>query len=617
MTDATHPSPLGAGEATPWVITGTVAAAFASYTACWIGGTLAVALVGAGWHPAPYSLAAIFTLLVHGPKSLWPASPIAAGFGAGLGLAAALWLTFTVIGKINHHQGNPPGFARPPDVKPLREKAMAERARRLRPGLPPGPLHANEIGPPIGPMKRWHRVKLHGSWEDVRVTFMGPRSGKTTRVSVPAILAAPGACLVTSARADVLEATYEDRSSTTVSPALNRALHRDSTENARVYVFDPQQIASWHQDFYWPMLTCAKTVQGARRLATAFAAAAVSEADQRDFWHNAGCNLLTGFFHAAYLGGKDVTDVLRWLANPIDREPIDLLNQHNRSTLADQIQGTVRGAWETRDGIFETARQILSPLLDPEMAAWVTKPKDRLMPAFDPDEFALSRDTLFCLSKNGGGSAAGLIAALTDAVLQAAIAASERAGGRLDPPMVAELDEAANICPIPDLPDLMSHLGGRGVIIDVILQSYPQGQRAWGDKGMAAMWSAATLKLVGAGVDDVDFASNISKLIGEWPIWRHSSSFGGSSGHSTSVQAHDRPSMQAAQVRVIKQGEALLLATGIPIVHVTLEAWHESEAAPTLTAQQQRQHARMVHRARAVQQAWRRPPEDRRPGRRP
>ena len=43
------------------------------------------------------------------------------------------------------------------------------------------------------------------------------------------------------------------------------------------------------------------------------------------------------------------------------------------------------------------------------------------------------------------------------------------AGGRLDPPMTAVLDEAANVCRISDLPDLYSHLGSRGINVVTLL----------------------------------------------------------------------------------------------------------------------------------------------------
>ena len=86
--------------------------------------------------------------------------------------------------------------------------------------------------------------------------------------------------------------------------------------------------------------------------------------------------------------------------------------------------------------------------------------------------------------------------------MRAAERRAERLGGRLDPPMVVPLDEAANICRIADLPELYSHLGSRGMVPVTILQSYQQGVAVWGEPGMAALWGASTKKVIGAGIDD-------------------------------------------------------------------------------------------------------------------
>src|SRR5690606_34557567 len=134
-----------------------------------------------------------------------------------------------------------------------------------------------------------------------------------------------------------------------------------------------------------------------------------------------------------------------------------------------------------------------------KVLAWVTPDKHRAR--FDPEAFATSTDTLYLLSKKGGPSSA-LVAAVADAVFTAGTEAGERHGGRLPEPMRAVLDEAANICKIADLPDLYSHLGSRGITPFVILQSYRQGVRAWGEVGMDSMWSAATKKVIGVGIDD-------------------------------------------------------------------------------------------------------------------
>src|SRR5207248_319864 len=153
--------------------------------------------------------------------------------------------------------------------------------------------------------------------------------------------------------------------------------------------------------------------------------------------------------------------------DPADRTPIDLLRDAGVRALAEQLQGTVRGAVETRDGIYETARQCVSCLLDPEILAWVTPDPD--LPQFRPHDHVLAKDTLYLLSKDGGGSAAGVIAGIADATMRAGVVAAERRGGRLDPPMTAVLDEAANVCRISDLPDLYSHLGSRGINVVTLL----------------------------------------------------------------------------------------------------------------------------------------------------
>src|SRR5664280_2112486 len=145
-------------------------------------------------------------------------------------------------------------------------------------------------------------------------------------------------------------------------------------------------------------------------------------------------------------------------------------------------------------------------------------PADRGLAEFDPAGFPTSRQTLYLLSKDGGGSAGPLVAALTDRVLRAGVVAAERRAGRLDPPLLVLLDEAANICKIGDLPQLSSHLGSRGIVVLTILQSYAQGVGVWGQTGMRALWSAATVKIVGPGMDDADFAEECSRLIGDHDV---------------------------------------------------------------------------------------------------
>jgi len=76
--------------------------------------------------------------------------------------------------------------------------------------------------------------------------------------------------------------------------------------------------------------------------------------------------------------------------------------------------------------------------------------------------------------------------------------------------MVAVLDEAANVCRWPELPNLYPHYGSRGSCITTILQSWSQGVEVWGRDGMRKLWSAANVKVDGGRVSDVEFLSKLS-----------------------------------------------------------------------------------------------------------
>jgi hypothetical protein len=151
-------------------------------------------------------------------------------------------------------------------------------------------------------------------------------------------------------------------------------------------------------------------------------------------------------------GGRDLTDVYAWLNDPALTAPIDLLRAAGHTAAASALLGRVHGAPETRDGVYETAR-----------TATQRPARRRHSRLGHPTSIATSRQSASMLSRDGAGAAAPLVAALTDRILRHAVRAAEARGGRLDPPLVLVLDEAANVCRIADLPDPYSHLGSRGI----------------------------------------------------------------------------------------------------------------------------------------------------------
>ncbi|WP_434744071.1 TraM recognition domain-containing protein [Micromonospora sp. SH-82] len=563
-----------------WAIALVVLANAVLFTMAWLGGTFGAMITGHGWHPPKWSLLSYWRLIRGETDTLWPgSSPFGVYFGMALfGVVLTALIVLAGMKLLGLRKRNE-GLAKARDLRALAPAGIAKRARELRPSLAGmKDLAPDETGNLLGDLEP-HGPELRSSFEDVELDLMAPRAGKSTGIAIPRVLRARGAVLLTSNKSDVYAVTRAERE-----------------QIGRVWTFDPQGIAHAPREMWWDMLADCSTIEGARRLAGHFVASVNDDTTKKDFWISAAQNTLTALFLAASRGQASVSDLLGWLADPADRTPVDLLRDAQLHAMAEQLQGTVRGAVETRDGIYETARQCVACLLDPEILAWVTQ--DPYLPQFRPDQHVLGRDTLYLLSKDGGGSAAGVIAGLADSTMRAGVMAAERMGGRLDPPMTAVLDEAANVCRISDLPDLYSHLGSRGINVVTLLQSYKQGSRVWGEAGMDAMWGAATIKLLGAGLDDADFVEKVSKLIGQHDVSTISVSRS-KDGSSRSTSYRQENVLPPDRIRAMPKGTALLLATGIRPAMIKLRPWFKEPDAARISAQAKQEVAAITERASA------------------
>lgn len=548
------------------------------FTIAWSGGTLGAGLAGYGWDAPPFTKPTIARLFTEGPPALWPRAPAAAvyaGMSGELVLIAApvaLAIRFFMDRSVG-----PKGLAGRRELAAMCPKGIEARARDLRPTLKGREkLDPDETGNLLGDLDP-KGPELRSSFEDVELDLMAPRAGKSTGIAVPRVLRAQGAVLLTSNKSDVYAVTRAERE-----------------KAGTVWTFDPQGIAHTPRAMWWDLLAECHTTEGARRMAGHFVASVNDDAAKKDFFITAAQNTLTALFLAAARGRAPVLELLRWLADPADRSPIDILRDVGRTAMADQLEGTVRGAVETRDGIYETARQTVSCLLDPEILAWVTP--DPHLPEFRPALHVLGNDTLYLLSKDGGGSAAGVIAGLADSTMRAGVVAAERMGGRLDPPLTAVLDEAANVCRISDLPDLYSHFGSRGINVVTLLQSYRQGARVWGEVGMDALWSAATIKLLGAGLDDADFVQKISTLVGQHDV-RTPSVSRSKDGTSRSYSYRQEAVLPPDKIRALPKGTALLLATGVKPALLRLRPWYKEPGSGAISAAAKAETAAITERA--------------------
>ena len=572
------PGTGSAHEQLPWAIVAIAGTGLLMFTVVRAGGTLGSGLTGNGWDGPPFALSTVQRLVSEGPTGLWPGAPAAALYGGMLGLLVLVALPLALVARmLLGRAGRTKGLAGRRELAAMCPKGIEARARDLRPSLQGRDrLHPDETGNLLGDLSP-NGPELRSSYEDVELDLMAPRAGKSTGIAVPRVLRAQGAVLLTSNKSDVYAVTRAER-------------ERAGT----VWTFDPQGIAHTPRAMWWNLLGECHTIEGARRMAGHFVASVNDDTAKKDFWISAAQNTLTALFLAAARSGTPLHQLLGWLADPADRTPVDLLRDAGLVAMAEQLQGTVRGAVETRDGIYETARQTVSCLLDPEILAWVSP--DPALPEFRPDLHVLGEDTLYLLSKDGGGSAAGVIAGLADATMRAGVVAAERMGGRLDPPLTAVLDEAANVCRISDLPDLYSHFGSRGINVVTLLQSYRQGARVWGEVGMDALWSAATIKLLGAGLDDADFVQKISTLVGQHDV-RTPTISRGREGTSRSYSYRQEAVLPPDRIRALPKGTALLLATGVKPALIRLRPWYKEPGAAAISAAAKAETAAITERA--------------------
>ena len=574
------------GNEAAWVIPGVGALLLTASAATWLGGTLAAAHTGTSGPRATFSLLLVVQALGDGTGSLWPGVPptlvwALAGLLAAVAAASLVVLAHLLLARRLRADDPRRSLAKARELAHLTLPQVAVGAARLRPSLAgrkPAEVPAGDVGLALGRLGGNDKAPvLYSSWEDVVLAYMAPRSGKSTALAIPAVLSAPGAVIATSNKADVWAAT---------------AAIREQETGDRVWTFDPQHIAWAPQTWWWDPLADLTSVEEAERLASHFVLT-VEDDRSKDIWGPAAQELLAALMLAARSCGGTMHDVYEWLSDEANPVPAETLKGAGFRGIAASLAGTQGSPAETRGSVYFTARVAARCLRNPEITAWITPPACPIVTGpdgtavrveqFRPAALPTSRQTLYLLSKDGGGSAAPLVAALTDRVMRAATLAAERAGGRLDPPMVVVLDEAANICRIADLPQLYSHLGSRGVIPLTILQSHAQGVGVWGETGMRALLGAATVKLVGSGIDDASFAEDLSRLIGDHDVTTVTISSGdGRSSRSRSVR--QQRILPAAAIRALPKGKALVWLTGSTVALVTTLPWYSGARATEISA---------------------------------
>lgn len=538
-------------------------------------GVWAATVLAAGHPPGGGLLAGGLRLLAH------PTDP-AAGFPPGSGVPGP-FLVWALVGGVMalagglgwvgwralRQQADPdpaaarlPGTAGPGEVARLMgERALLAKAALIRPSL--SRPHPTDVGLSLG---RVHGRAVWGSWEDSYLLVAPPRAGKGVHVVIPAVLDAPGPVLAPSTKPDTLTVTLSRRRR--VGP---------------VAVFDPQQLAETGADrgLRWsPVRGCADPLVAILRARALVEAAHVGRGvSDADFWSSMSQAVVRALLHAAALDGRDPATVLRWTHTPANQEPVRILRAACGAApgWADELDAQAGADPRQRDSVWAGVRRAFDALADPRVLAAVS-PRDG--DEFDPETFLRQGGTLYLLGTSGAQlSVAPLITALVEDVTETARRLAAAAPhGRLDPPLLLALDEAANIAPLPSLPSLLADGGGVGLSTLAVLQSMAQARHRWGEHAASAMWDAATIKLVLGGLGNTRDLDDLTRLAGErdQPTTSTTRDLGGARSTSTSLRR--LPVLPVEAIRNLPFGTALLLhRTARPALTALTPWWDRPE----------------------------------------
>lgn len=453
------------------------------------------------------------------------------------------------------------------------------RAQRLRPTVTIS--DASDIGIELGRTVIGDTPVIMG-WEDVGICFAGPRAGKTASLAIPGLCVAPGPAIATSNKRDLRDACRGVRE-----------------EAGRIWESDLQGITGTpHQDWWWNPLARVRSLGDARTLAGYFVSAAKEDNAREDAYFSGGsAELLALYMWAAASGHGDLIHTLAWLADPDDatahRQLVTV-----RDTFAATKLATAQGLNpRQRDGLYDMARRNLDVFTDPTAATTVVPPTrtefaadtteladwsssgHRDLPEFEPAAFVTSCDTLFALSMEGPASATGLTTALVGSVLDEALAVARASvGGRLPTPMVAILDEAANVCKLRDLPKLYSHLGSQGIVVLTFLQSPAQGREVWSPEALKLLSEQSNVHYYGGGIRDHDYLADLSALADDYDVchWSRSTGPGGS---SVSQSWSRQPILPVAMLAALPKDRAVVWTAGNPPVLIRKTSWHTTRFA--------------------------------------
>ena len=442
------------------------------------------------------------------------------------------------------------------------------------------------------------------------ICVIGPsQSGKTTGLCVPVLADLDqrgGAVIAASVKGDLYTATHQRRA-----------------ELGQVKVFDPTCVVV-KRSATWSPLRAATTVTGAQAAARALVDLAGRHGlENDDFWMDSAKELLWPLFYVAAASGATMRDVVRWVTTH-DKPRTDqrgrvtdegevaghlreVLRRLRRShddaaakaddsqlalfdgprcppaatrerpktgPLADALlaEDALNGIWandeRTRSSIYTTARTVIEAWSDPLVATAAESCE------ITPEWLLGGNHTLYIVAppreqKRFRPVFASMVADLVNAAFDLA---GRNQGGELATKLLVLLDEAANICPVRELPAWCATCPSHGITLLTVWQDRSQQRLRYGREGAETVWNNSGAKLILSGLAD-SATAEVTRLLGEEDHQRAGETLDHGSGRrSHSTQTVTRPLVSEDSLRRQPPRQALLVYKDLPPMRLALRS---------------------------------------------
>lgn len=461
-------------------------------------------------------------------------------------------------------------------------RAAAVKRNQTRPDLAGQRSVADiEFGYPLGRAITSGGVAMRASWESSLITFGPPGCGKTFRLLVPILRDHPGPAIVTSTKVDIFEATAVAR----------------SADGRPVWVLDPEGMAPAGSPLRWSVVRGCEDTRTAERRAAALIAGAPGSATvdtgNSAFFKTSALSVLKTFLHAAALDGRTIVDVQRWCRGDYS-EPQAILAGRADPLVdpAGQLAQHTIGAEETTSGVMRYVENTLACFSHRSVIDLCTPGPDE---DFDMADFIAAKGTVYLLGKGERlSSASALTTAFVEELLFVAgdVIAPSQAGRRLAPPLLACLDEAPSVAPIPTLALQLADARGRGIVILVSAQSPSQLRSKWSEHEAETMFNASTVKVIFGGLSVDDDLRWLSELAGRRFVVDHIRQSGPDWRTQITSQWREAPVLRPDEIHTLDDGHALIMFGATAPVVADLPLVFDTPAGGQVAAETQDMAAR-------------------------